>query len=199
MGMNLLLRFGRSLRTRRPPRDRLPFLGRFLFYRGRHRPYLARDHRLGNPTTKGAAVPRPTTPLIAADILIRLREQPDKLVLIERRHPPLGLAIPGGFVDVGERVETAAVREAREETSLEVELECLLGLYSDPQRDPRGHTVTAVYIARASGEPRAADDAKSILLADPADRSLELVFDHRLVLDDYLRWLQDGHPAPLRF
>lgn len=143
-------------------------------------------------------MPRPVTPQIAADILIRLRRQPDKLVLIERRHPPLGLAIPGGFVDVGERVEAAAVREAREETSLEVELECLLGLYSDPARDPRGHTVTAVYIASADGTPAAADDARAIVLADPADRSLAMVFDHRLVLDDYLRWLESGSPTPLR-
>lgn len=143
-------------------------------------------------------MPRPITPQIAADVLIRLRSDPDLLVLIQRAHPPLGLAIPGGFVDVGERVEVAAVREAKEETSLEVELECLLGLYSDPRRDPRGHTVTAVYVAWAEGEPAAADDAKAIVLADPADASLELVFDHRLVLDDYLRWREEGVAAPLR-
>jgi 8-oxo-dGTP diphosphatase len=143
-------------------------------------------------------MPRPQTPQIAADIIIRLHDQPDRVVLIERRHPPLGLAIPGGFVDVGERVEVAAVREAREETSLDVRLECLLGLYSDPARDPRGHTVTAVYVATAEGTPQAADDAKEIVIADPADRSLQMVFDHRLVLDDYLRWRQTGEPTPLR-
>lgn len=141
---------------------------------------------------------RPVTPLLAADVLIRLRHDPDRVVLIERRNEPLGLAIPGGFVDVGERLETAAVREAQEETSLDVELECLLGIYSDPARDPRGHTVTAVYIAWADGEPRAADDARAIVMAEPADRSLKLVFDHRLVLDDYLSWLQNGRVAPLR-
>ena len=143
-------------------------------------------------------MPRPVTPLIAADILIRLDDQPGKLVLIERRNPPLGVAIPGGFVDVGEPLERAAVREAREETCLDVQLECLLGIYSDPARDPRGHTITAVYIARAAGTPRAADDARAIVLADPADRSLPLVFDHRLVLDDYLRWADGGGVAPLR-
>lgn len=142
---------------------------------------------------------RPSTPLLAADIIIRLRDRPDEVVLIERRNEPLGLAIPGGFVDIGERVEAAAVREAHEEVSLQVELECLLGIYSDPKRDPRGHTVTAVYIANADGVPRAADDAKKILIADPADASLELVFDHRLVLDDYIRWRRTGQPASLRF
>jgi 8-oxo-dGTP diphosphatase len=137
--------------------------------------------------------------LLAADIIIRLGGRPDEVVLIERRNEPLGLAIPGGFVDVGERVEAAAVREAGEEVSLQVELECLLGIYSDPRRDRRGHTVTAVYIANADGVPRAADDAKKILIADPADASLELVFDHRLVLDDYIRWRRTGQPASLRF
>lgn len=142
---------------------------------------------------------RPKTPLIAADILIRLSDQPDKVVLIERLNPPHGLAVPGGFVDVGERVETAAVREAKEEVSLEVELELLLGIYSDPARDPRGHTVTAVYVATAHGQPQAADDAKAIVLADPQDAELKLVFDHRLVLDDYVHWLQSGELPPLRF
>lgn len=142
---------------------------------------------------------RPKTPLIAADILIRLSDQPDKVVLIERLNPPHGLAIPGGFVDVGERVEKAAVREAKEEVSLEVELEFLLGIYSDPARDPRGHTVTAVYVATAHGHPQAADDAKTIVLADPQDAELKLVFDHRLVLDDYVHWLQSGELPPLRF
>jgi 8-oxo-dGTP diphosphatase len=144
------------------------------------------------------SMPRPQTPLIAADIIIRLRDRPDSVVLIERRNPPLGLAIPGGFVDVGERVEAAAVREAREETCLKVSLECLLGLYSDPARDPRGHTVTAVYVAVADGMPCAADDAKAIVIADPADPSLQVVFDHRLVLDDYSRWRRTGQLAPLR-
>lgn len=141
---------------------------------------------------------RPKTPLIAADILIRLQDRPDSVVLIERRNPPYGLAIPGGFVDVGERVEAAAIREAQEEVSLAVELECLLGIYSDPARDPRGHTVTAVYVATATGQPRAADDAKAIVLANPADAELEMAFDHRLVLDDYVRWLRTGELPPLR-
>lgn len=133
-------------------------------------------------------MPRPETPLLAADCIIRLRQTPGQVVLIERRNPPHGLALPGGFVDVGESVETAAVREAREEVCLEVRLVALLGLYSDPARDPRGHTASAVYVADADGDPRAADDARAIVITDPADRTLELAFDHRRILDDYLDW-----------
>ncbi|RFA37979.1 NUDIX hydrolase [Alkalilimnicola ehrlichii] len=143
-------------------------------------------------------MPRPETPQVAVDVIIRLAGEPGRVVLIERHNPPLGVAIPGGFVDVGERLEAAAVREALEETSLHVRLECLLGLYSAPERDARGHTVSAVYIGSATGEARAADDAKAIVMADPEDSQLALVFDHRLVLDDYLRWLKTAEPAPLR-
>ena len=88
-------------------------------------------------------MPRPTTPLLAADVIIELLDDPGKLVLIERRNPPHGWALPGGFVAVGESLERAAEREALEETGLVVRLKALLGLYSDPARDPRGHTVTA--------------------------------------------------------
>lgn len=144
-------------------------------------------------------MPRPQTPLIAVDVIIRLRDAPERVVLIERRNPPYGLAIPGGFVDVGERLEAAAIREAEEETSLQVVLQCLLGLYSAPDRDPRGHTVSAVYVGDASGVPEAADDAKAIAVVDPADPALPLAFDHSLILADYRRWLATGQPAPLRF
>lgn len=143
-------------------------------------------------------MPRPKTPEIAVDAIIRLHQDPYQLVLIERKNPPFGVAIPGGFVDVGERLERAVIREAKEETSLDIRLEFMLGCYSDPARDERGHTVTAVYIADADGVPMAADDAKSICLVDPRDRELVLAFDHRLVLDDYLHWLEHGEAAPLR-
>ncbi|MBM4208663.1 MAG: NUDIX hydrolase [Gammaproteobacteria bacterium] len=107
-------------------------------------------------------MPRPETPALAADIIIELIDYPARpIVLIERAFPPYGWAIPGGFVDIGEHIECAAVREAKEEACLDVRLITLLGLYSDPARDARGHTVTACYVAEARGTPKAADDAKN--------------------------------------
>jgi 8-oxo-dGTP diphosphatase len=131
-------------------------------------------------------MPRPVTPAVAVDLVIELEDRPGRpVVLIRRGHPPAGHALPGGFVDLGETVEQAAVREAREETGLDVTLVALLGVYSDPARDPRGHTVTIVWVARASGEPVAGDDAAAILVTDPA-AAPPLAFDHDRVLSDYL-------------
>lgn len=136
---------------------------------------------------------RPVTPLLAADIIIELQDQPGRpIVLIERKNPPYGWAIPGGFVDVGERIETAAVREAKEEVCLDVNLKALLGLYSDPARDERGHTVTAVYVAEAKGEPQAADDAKNLALFEIEDLPEQLAFDHAQVLEDYKKFRKTG-------
>lgn len=144
-------------------------------------------------------MPRPETPRLAADAIIELVDRPERpIVLIERKYPPYGWAIPGGFVDVGEPLEKAAVREALEETCLAVKLKTLLGMYSDPGRDPRGHTVTAVYVAEAGGQPRAADDARNLQIFTLDALPDELAFDHAQVLADYCRYRKDGLPAPLR-
>lgn len=142
---------------------------------------------------------RPETPALAADVIIELADRPGRpIVLIERRNPPHGYAIPGGFVDVGESLERAAVREAREETGLEVSLRALLGCYSQPDRDPRGHTVSAVYVGEARGEPRAMDDARALDIYTLQTLPEPLAFDHALILEDYRRFLETGAPAPLR-
>jgi len=143
-------------------------------------------------------VSRPETPLLAVDIIIELEQAPGRILLIERLNPPHGYALPGGFVDIGETLEQAAVREALEETSLQVTLRALLGCYSNPARDPRGHTVSAVYIASAQGEPVARDDAKALQLVDPTHPPHPLAFDHPLILQDYLHYLETGQPTPLR-
>lgn len=143
-------------------------------------------------------MPVPVTPLLAADIIIELVDRPGRpIVLIERRNPPPGWAIPGGYVDVGESIEQAAVREAREETALEVRLMILLGVYSDPKRDARGHTASVVYVAAAQGTPRALDDAAAVEVFNPENLPANLAFDHRRILTDYLIYRQTGKlPAP---
>lgn len=145
--------------------------------------------------------PRPVTPLLTTDIIIELIDRPARpIVLIERRYQPLGWALPGGFVDVGESVPQAAVREAAEETGLTVQLTDLLGCYSDPRRDPRGHSVTLVYIATARGEPRADDDAAAAKVCAPDELPAPLAFDHATILQDYARFRLTGErplPGPL--
>ncbi|MGD8423849.1 MAG: NUDIX hydrolase [Gammaproteobacteria bacterium] len=130
---------------------------------------------------------RPQTPLLAVDVVVELPERPGRpVVLIGRRNPPLGWALPGGFVDVGETVEEAAVREIAEETGLAISEPELLGVYSAPDRDPRGHTVSVVFAAAGAGRPRAGDDARELILVDPCDPP-ETVFDHSVILADYCR------------
>ena len=140
----------------------------------------------------------PITPVLATDIIIELIDRPGSpIVLIERRNPPHGWALPGGFVDVGETLEQAAVREAKEETALTVTLKALLGCYSDPRRDPRSHTVSAVYVGEARGEPRAQDDAKKVGVFTLEHFPDALAFDHAQILRDYVRYRKQGRvPAP---
>lgn len=137
-------------------------------------------------------MPRPTTPLLTVDLVIELPDE--RVVLIKRRHPPDGWALPGGFVDMGETVEQAAVREAREETGLDVSLHGILGVYSDPDRDPRGHTASVVFVAHASGSPRGADDAADARAFDPSNPP-RLAFDHAVIIADYLQWRRSGKSA----
>jgi len=140
---------------------------------------------------------RPQTPLVTVDTVIELADRTDRpVVLVRRRKPPHGWALPGGFVDVGESTENAAVREAAEETGLHVGLEILLGCYSDPRRDPRGHMVSIVYVAAAEGEPRGGDDVGEARAFAP-DSPPELAFDHDRILADYREYRRTGRPPPL--
>ncbi len=128
-------------------------------------------------------------PTPTVDIIIELSDKPQRpIVLIERRNPPYGWAIPGGFVDYGESVEAAAKREAQEETGLEVTLIEQFYVYSDPNRDPRQHTLSIVFLATAKGEPVAADDAKNLEIFEPWRIPTNLCFDHDRILEDYLRY-----------
>lgn len=132
-------------------------------------------------------------PAPTVDIIIELVDRPQRpIVLVERKYEPLGLAIPGGFVDYGESVETAAQREALEETCLNVELIEQFCLYSDPTRDRRKHTISMVFIATATGEPQAADDAKAVKIIQPWETPETLCFDHGKILQDYWRYRHHG-------
>ena len=132
----------------------------------------------------------PRNPVPTVDIIIEHR---DGLVLIERKNPPHGWAIPGGFIDYGESAECAAVREAREETGLELSDLKQFHVYSDPKRDCRLHTMTTVFTAVGSGRAVATDDAASLRIFRPDELPDEMAFDHRAILEDYLtgRWARD--------
>lgn len=126
-------------------------------------------------------------PTPTADIII-LMNRPDGrqgIILIKRKNRPYGWALPGGFVDYGESLEDAAVREAKEETSLDIRLKSQMHSYSDPGRDPRKHTITTVFIAEAEGIPIARDDALEIGVFTREEIDFPLAFDHRRILDDY--------------
>lgn len=127
-------------------------------------------------------------------------ELPDgRVVVIERKNEPFGVAFPGGFVDEGECLEDACIREAKEECNVDVRLVALLGVYSNPKRDPRKHTVSATFIARTQGLPVAGDDAAAIRLVHPDELLQEpFVFDHKLMAEDYLQWRTHRLAAPPR-
>ncbi len=129
-------------------------------------------------------------PIPTVDIIIEVQRADGKegIVLIKRKNPPHGWALPGGFVDYGESLEEAAVREAKEETSLDVQLEKQLHTYSDPDRDPRQHTISTVFVASARGKPKAEDDAQEIGIFTQEEINFSLAFDHNRILTDYFEW-----------
>ena len=130
------------------------------------------------------------TPFLAVDGIVRLwkEEKFRGIVLIERLYPPYGFALPGGFVEVNETVEQAVIREVKEETGLNATIRRLLGVYSNPERDPRFHVVSVVFVLDAEGQPLAGDDAKKVhifkLEEVPFDK---LVFDHAKILADFIK------------
>lgn len=132
---------------------------------------------------------RPETPALTVDAVIPVVKNGEPaLVLIKRKNPPPGWALPGGFVDVGETVETACLREAKEETNLDVKIKRLVGVYSDPDRDPRGHTVSIVYLCAMKTDlssMQAQDDAAEISTFTEAEvAKLEIAFDHCQIIAD---------------
>ncbi|MBW4576766.1 MAG: NUDIX hydrolase [Aphanothece sp. CMT-3BRIN-NPC111] len=132
-------------------------------------------------------------PTPTVDIIIELVDRPHRpIVLIERQNSPYGWALPGGFLDYGESAETAAQREAQEETSMLVELIEQFHVYSDPNRDPRQHTMSVVFIATATGEPQAGDDAKVVGIFESWRIPSNLCFDHDRILRDYWRYRHYG-------
>jgi 8-oxo-dGTP diphosphatase len=132
-------------------------------------------------------------PAPTVDIIIELIDRPGRpIVLIERKNEPFGWAIPGGFVDYGESIETCAIREAKEEVSLQVKLVEQFYVYSDPQRDARQHTLAIAFIATATGEPMAADDAKNLGVFHQWEIPPNLCFDHDRIISDYWNYRNYG-------
>jgi ADP-ribose pyrophosphatase YjhB (NUDIX family) len=122
-------------------------------------------------------------PRVSADVIVTIG---GKILLVKRRNPPYGWAIPGGFIEYGESAEDAAARELREETGIGLEDLAQFHVYSEPGRDPRFHTVTVVFTATSSDTPIAGDDAAEISLFNPDELPSPLAFDHGQILEDYL-------------
>ncbi len=133
----------------------------------------------------GAEVKRYKNPFPTVDIVIELPDS--SIILIKRKNPPLGWALPGGFIDYGESAENAAVREAREESGLDVELTGLVGVYSDPNRDPRFHTLSVVFSAKAQGEPKSGDGAAEARPFSIDKLPEEMAFDHKNIIRDFIQ------------
>jgi 8-oxo-dGTP diphosphatase len=132
-------------------------------------------------------------PAPTVDMIIELIDRPHRpIILIERHYEPLGWALPGGFVDYGEQIEVAAQREALEETGLHIELIEQFLVYSDPKRDRRQHTISMVFLASATGEPVAGDDAKGVGIFEPWCVPSNLCFDHDRILRDYWQYRHYG-------
>jgi 8-oxo-dGTP diphosphatase len=124
-------------------------------------------------------------PAPTVDIIIEMDDEKRRIILIKRKNPPHGWALPGGFIDYGESAENAAIREAKEETNLDIKLERQFHTYSDPARDPRQHTISVVFIAQAKGKPTGMDDAAEAELFSREEIPAEMAFDHGLILQDY--------------
>ncbi len=137
---------------------------------------------------------RPKTPELTVDAIIELD---NGIVLIERKYPPAGWAIPGGFVDPGESLLEAVKREAKEETNLDIEVIDLFHLYSKPWRDPRGDTVSAVYYCKASGQPKGGDDAAEAVVFAENNLPASIAFDHREILQQFFHWKKTGEKPDL--
>ncbi len=136
-------------------------------------------------------MPSPRTPLLTVDAIISGKES-HEIILIKRKYPPIGWALPGGFVDIGESVETAIAREAYEETTLIIKSVSLFGVYSDPKRDSRFHTVSIVFTAETAGIPHGNDDAAHAAFFRLEKLPTPIVFDHRQIINDYRAYLTDG-------
>lgn len=148
-----------------------------------------------NSSRNGTSFPARGNPVPTVDIIIEIG---GGIVLVKRKNPPFGWALPGGFVDYGETLEASAVREAKEETGLDVNLLCQMHSYSDPSRDARLHTISTVFIAKAEGTPHAADDAFEVGIFTRGNLP-SLVFDHAKILDDYFNGLRESGNLPSCF